>query len=189
MPTALVRVDAGSEPTAVAATLREAGIRAAVVAARSDAAWFDALGSAASLSLSGPAEIGGLQVAFLTAIDAVGDTTLDLAYDGGVITVHDALYEVEEGRYLDLLAFQVDESEEIPDALAAFLEYIATDVANNAAVVIAVAVPSAEIGDAVVRMLGPGFFDAMRCGGASPPPVYRESVRLLYGPEARMFSR
>lgn len=187
VPTAAVRVENGTGAGTVASALQGAGIRAAVVAAPAGEEWFEELGATASLNLSGPGEMGGLRMGFLTAAEAVGDTTLDLAYEGGVLTVHDALYEVEKDRLLDILAFRMDEPATIPEAMTAFLEYVATDVSNRAAVVIAVAVPSAEVGDAVARMLSPGFYDARRCDGADATAAGHEGIRLFYGPEARMF--
>jgi hypothetical protein len=178
VPTAAVRVENGTDAGTVASALQGAGIQAAVVATTAGGSWFDELGTAASLHLSGPGEMAGLRMGFFTAVEAVGDTTIDLAYDGGVVTVHDALYEIEENRLLDILAFRMDDA-------GAFLEYVATDVSNQAAVVIAVAVPSAEVGDAVARMLSPGFYDARRCEDAGASNG--EEIRLFYGPEARMF--
>lgn len=185
VPTAAVRVEGGTDAATVASALRGAEIRAAVVASPADDSWFETLGSAASLYLSGPGEMAGLRMAFLTDAEAVGDTTIDLTYEGGTFTVHDALYEVEKNRLLDILAFRMDDANSVQAALGAFLEYVATDVSNEAAVVIAVAVPSAAIGDRVARMLSPGFYDARLCGGGSAPNG--EEIRLFYGPEARMF--
>lgn len=185
MPTAVVHAGPDATPAAVAAAVQASGARATFVAAPQDSAWFAALAGAAGLHLSGPAPTGDLGMAFL-APEPLGDTTHTLDYDGGSFTIQDALYEIREERFLDLIAFQIDDETPVSEAVAALLAYVATDVDNVAAVVMAVAVPDSETGDSVARMLGPAYFDALRCAGGATAPA-GPHVRLFYGPAARMF--
>jgi hypothetical protein len=176
----------------VAAALLRVSADVALVAARGDSAWFARVAALTGLTVSGPAGAGDLSIGFLAG-EPVGDTTLTLSYDGGSFTVHDALYEVADERYLDLMAFRVDDAAAARPAIGALLRYMATDVMNSAAVVMAVAVPTAAVGDSVARMLTPAYYDALRCE-TGPAPAEdraedRAAIRLFYGPEARIFCR
>lgn len=172
----------------IAAVLDEAAAGAALVVAPGDSAWFGALAEATGRTLSGPGVAGDLAFGFL-GDEPAGDTTVVLPYEGGSLTVHDALYEVRSERFLDLMAFRVDDAADARPAIAALLRYMATDVMNSAAVVMAVAVPSAAAGDSVARMLSPGFYDALRCEPGMAPAEDRAGIRLFYGPEARVYCR
>lgn len=186
MPTVALRAEADAAPASVAGALDEAGARVAFIAAARDDSWFDSVAARAELELSGPADMGDLALAFLGP-EPLGDTTLTLPYDGGELTIHDALYEIEEDRLLDLLAFRIEGAGEVRSAVASLLEYVATDVNNSAAVVLAALVPTAAAGDSVARMLSPAYFDAVRCEPGTAPAPLREGIRLFYGPEARMY--
>ena len=209
IPLATVALRAGdaTAPAAAAAAIREDGGRTALVVAPRDTAWFAAVAEAAGLHLSGPARTdGGLGLAFLGR-EPLGDTAIDLRYDGGTFTVQDALYDLDDRRFLDLLAFEVEDAARARPIVASLLSYVATDVDATAAVVMAVAVPSAAVGDSVARMLSPGFEDALRCrtggttpagtngagapgvAGATADDALRDDIRLFYGPEARIFCR
>lgn len=188
MPTAALRADANATPTQAAAAIRSASARAALVVGPHDEAWFRELAAASGLELSGPGAAGDIGLGFL-AMEALGDTTIELSYPGGRFTVQDALYAPEDERYLDLLAFRVDRPDHARPIIASLLEYAATDVMPSAAVVLAVAVPSAEVGDSVAVMLSPGYYDALRCGEVAAPASQGDRLRLFYGPEARIFCR
>ena len=182
-----VRAAPGATPAAVAATLTDpTGV--ALVAAPGDSAWFAALGEAADRTVSGPALAGDLALGFL-GDEPLGDTTLVLSFDGGSLTVHDALYEPEEDRFLDLLAFRIDDAATARLAMAALVQYVATDVMNSAAVLMAVAVPTPALGDSVARMLSPAYYDVLRCEPGLTPRAEREGIRFFYGPEARVYCR
>lgn len=202
LATVALRADEGAAPAEAAAAIREGGARTALLVSTGDEAWFGAVAEAAGLHLSGPARTDdGLGLAFL-GLEPLGDTAIDLRYDGRAFTVQDALYDLDDRRFLDLLAFEVRDAADARPLIAALLSYVATDVDATAAVVMAVAVPSAAVGDSVARMLSPGFEDALRCrsGGTSPAgsngagaagadAALRDGVRLFYGPEARIFCR
>lgn len=185
-PTVAVQVSQDASAAAVAGAIDASGARAAFVAARRDAAWFDELDAASRLHVSGPAASGDLRLAFL-APEAVGDTTVRLDYEGGTLVVQDALYEISKERYLDLIAFRIEDATEVRPAIAALLQYVATDVMNAAALVMAVAVPNAAAGDSVARMLAPAYFDVLRCDPEAAAASAGEDLRVFYGPAARMY--
>lgn len=186
VPTVAVRAEPGTSAAAVAEALRGAGARAAFVAASEDREWFEAIATATDLHLSGPAAMGGLRMGFI-APEPLGDTTHTIAYEGGSLTIQDALYEIEDDRLLDLLAFRIEPGVDTRTAIGALLEYVATDVGNAAALVMAAAVPSPAVGDSVARMLSPAYFDVLRCEAGAAAPSDRGEIRLFYGPEARMY--
>lgn len=185
MPIVAVEAAPGVTAAAVGGALDASGARAAFVAARRDAAWFEEVAASSRLQLSGPAAMGDLRMAFL-APEAVGDTTIQLDYEGGVLVVQDALYEIARDRLLDLIAFRIEEPAQARPAIGALLQYVATDVGNAAALVMAVSVPSAEVGDSVARMLAPAYSDVLRCEPSAAGSA-AEHLRLFYGPAARMF--
>ena len=186
MPIAALAVDQGTAPAAVAATLDAANVRAAFIAVPSDDAWFADLAAASGLTLSGPAPMDGMRMGFLGP-EPVGDTTLTLEYEGGTFTIQDALYEIEDERLLDLLAFRIEDGTDTRAIIRSLLEYVATDVGNAAALVMAASVPSAAVGDSVARMLGPAYDDALRCESGAAASSEREEIRLFFGPAARMY--
>lgn len=182
-----LRVDAGTNAEAVAASLNAAEADVAIVTgAIPDSTWLADVGAPRGLTVSGPAESGDLGMGFLAG-KPVGDTTVVLSYDAGELTLHDALYAPEEGRLLDLMVFRLDDPATVRPAIGALLRYMATDVDNSATVLIGVAVPSAAVGDSVARMLSPAYFDALRCEPGLAAPSERAGIRLFYGPEARVY--
>jgi hypothetical protein len=180
------RVAAGTSPAAAAATLAGDAADVALVVAPGDSAWFAALAEAADLHLSGPARAGDLGLALL-AMEPLGDTVIDVRYDGGSIPMVDALYDLADEHYLDLMAVRVQEGDAVQAVATRLLRYIATDVPPSAAIILAVAVPSPAVGDSLARLLSPGYFDALRCGGTDAPGAFAGEIRLFYGPEARLW--
>ncbi|NIP82247.1 MAG: hypothetical protein GWM90_24725 [Gemmatimonadetes bacterium] len=180
------RADSGVSAAAVSEAVVAASPDVALLAGPPDEAWFRAVAEATGLHLSGPASTADLGMAFL-AREPVGDTTIRLPYDGGTLTLQDALYDLGDRRFLDLLAFEIEDASVARTAIGALLEYVATDVMNSAAVVMAVAVPSPAAGDSVARMLSPGYYDALRCEGGEAATAARGGLRVFYGPEARVY--
>lgn len=183
-----LRVPAGTGASEVSAMIEDAAAEVALVAGPPDTTWFADVAEATGLTVSGPATAGDLGLGFLAG-EPLGDTTVVLTYDGGSVTVRDALYDLDEQRYLDLLAFRIDDAEQARRQIAVLVEYMATEVMNSAAVIMAVAVPTAAIGDSVGQLLSPAYFDALRCEPGLAARGDREGVRLFYGPEARIFCR
>jgi hypothetical protein len=172
-----------------AAALAETRPRVALVMGPADPGWFDAVAQGARLTpVTGPGVLETeLAVAFLGR-EAVGDTTLSIAYEGGSFILHDALFDLGQGRMLDLLAFRINGPSEVRAMLGALSAYVATDVMPGAAVIMAVAVPTPAVGDSVARLLSPMYDGVSRCG-VPMDDVASVGVRLFYGPEARIFCR
>ena len=175
----------GSAPADhVAQRIRAAEADYALLAAPADSAWFAEVARQAGLELSGPGRAGPSALAFLGR-KPLGDTTVALPVAGGpALVVHDALYAVDRGRYLDLLALRLEPGTPVRAAVRAFLDYVATDVMANAAVAVAIEAPSPAVGDSLAAVLDPVFTDARLCAGREPGPPLR--MRLFYGPEARI---
>lgn len=181
-----VRAAPNASPHAVAAALVDADADVALVTGPADSTWLATVADRAALTLSGPAMVGDRTMGFLAG-EPVGDTTVTLAWDGGRIEVQDALYQMAKERLLDLMMFRLADAATARPAIRALTEYMATDVDNSAAVIIAVEVPSAAAGDSVARMLSPAYFDALRCEPGLSSPSEQGGVRLFYGPEARLY--
>ncbi|HEX7050349.1 MAG TPA: hypothetical protein VF188_09125 [Longimicrobiales bacterium] len=188
--TVALNADSHVTPEEVAAWIRRTGANLVLLAADADSAWFDEVARRSELALSGPGRAGAVAFAFLAG-KPVGDTTVALPLDGGGrVVVHDALYQIDENRFLDLLALRIDHQRQVVDAVRALLDYVATDVASTAAVVLAVDVPDGAVGDSVSALLNPAFLDARACledgDGAARSGPGPTGMRLFYGPEARM---
>lgn len=186
--TAAVRAAPDVAPATMAEALLAADPDAALVTGPVDSTWLAAVAELTGYTLSGPAVVGGGAMGFL-GDEPVGDTTVVLGYEGGDLTVHDALYQLSDERYLDLMTFRLADEANARPAIRALLEYMATDVMNKAAVVMAVEVPSTAAGDSVGRMLSPAYFDVLRCDPGMAAPSQRRGIRLFYGPEARVYCR
>ena len=185
LSTIALRADPDASPAAVAAALREVDADIALLAAPADPAWFEAVAGATELHLSGPTG-GDLSLALL-AMEPLGDTVIDLTYEGGEFPMVDALYDLGDRHFLDLMAIRVESDDAIQPLVTRLLRYIATDVDPSAGVVLAVAVPDVATGDSIARLLSPGYFDTLRCGGAGRPAAVAGEIRLFYGPEARVW--
>lgn len=186
VPTVALHADANATPDAVAAALLGAGAEVAFLFSTRDAAWFADVAAATGLELSGPASMGEQQMGFL-APEPVGDTTLSLEFEGGSFNIQDALYEIDDDRLLDLIAFRVEPGAPVRAVADALTAYIATDVANVAALVVAVMVPDAATGDSLARLLAPAYYDTLRCDADRSDRPTGQHVRVFFGPEARMF--
>ncbi|HSH46911.1 MAG TPA: hypothetical protein VK966_13785 [Longimicrobiales bacterium] len=184
LSTAALRATSGASAAQAAAALTEVDSDVALVIAPADPSWFGAVATGSGLRLSGPGYDGDLGLAFYGP-EALGDTTIQLTYDGGSFVLQDALYELEGEQFLDLMAFSVAPAAPVRPLVTSLMRYIATDVMANASVVIAIAVPDRDTGDEVSRLLGPGYFDVLRCGDAAPPG--EGEILLMYGPEARVW--
>ncbi|HUH14229.1 MAG TPA: hypothetical protein VMK65_14030 [Longimicrobiales bacterium] len=169
---------------ALAARLRGLDVDIAFLAAPVDSAWFARLAGASGLVLSGPASAGDLRIAFL-AWEAVGDTTVSLPLEGGgALTVQDALYEVDDDRFLDLMSVHLPAGVAPRAAARALLAYVATDVMGSVGVLLAVSAERPADGDELAELLAPVFAPESRCETAEPG--LRGSVRLLHGPPLRI---
>jgi hypothetical protein len=186
--TVAIAFDAGTTPEQAATRLRELGADLALVAARADTAWVRQLAQQTRLVSSRPGQAGDYTLAFL-AFKPVGDTTLTLNVDGGgKIRLHDALYNIDKSRRLDLMTAVFDSATCVRDGVRTLLNYIATDVMSTAAVALAVQAPTQVVGDSIALLTRAAIADAWECsaaarGGESAPAM---DMRLFYFPAARM---
>ncbi|HEX7117302.1 MAG TPA: hypothetical protein VF212_00845 [Longimicrobiales bacterium] len=181
-------VGSGAGAAEVAGWIRRADANLVLLAAAADSAWFGEVARRTELTLSGPGTAGSVSFAFLAG-NPLGDTTVVLPLPGGGgVGVHDALYEVDDDRYLDLLAVEIPSAAQSRDAIKALLEYVATDVMPDAAVVLAIDVPDAATGDSISALLSPAFGDARSCldEGARETDDAAWGMRLFFGPEAKL---
>lgn len=174
----------GAEAGAVASGIRALDADIAFVTGPADSAWFADLAVAAGLQVSGPAMAGDVGVAFF-AWEAEGDTTISLPLEGGgSLTVQDALYAVDDDRFLDLMAVHLPAGAEPRAAARALLGYVATDVMGSVAVVLAVSAEEPGDADQLVELLAPVYLPETGCGSAEAAPT--GTIRLLYGPALRI---
>lgn len=179
-----------SSPAEVARWIRQADANLVLLEAPGDSAWFDEVARQVKLTLSGPGVAGSVAFGFLAG-EAVGDTTIVLPLEGGgEVALHDALYIVGAGRYLDLLAARFSPDADVREAVRALLNYIATDVMPQAAVVLAVNAPDPAAAEQVSMLLRPVFSDASNCrsrgrgsANASGNGLEQSRMRLYYGPD------
>lgn len=177
-----------SAPQEIADRILEAQANVVLLTGPADTAWFAGVAEATRLELSGPGLAGDLGLAFLAGAP-VGDTTVVLSLAGGGETVvHDALYEVDRYRNLNLLVFRLESPADVRPAVRAVLGYVATDVMHNAAVLLGVNVPDTVAGDSVAALLKPAFRDVLEClpGETQNTEDQRLGMRLFYGPELRL---
>lgn len=181
----------GATAAQVAEQLRAAGAQLALVSADRDTAWFGQVAEAAGLELSGPGRTGPHGLAFFAPLELLGDTSIVLLVpSGGRIHMHDALYQIEENRFIDLMMVDVDNVQDLRDGVRTLLSYIASDVGHNVPLVLAVTAPTTAVDDSVAVLLRAAFANARDCGarptngesgGVAPVPL-----ELLYGPAARL---
>ncbi|HWV58343.1 MAG TPA: hypothetical protein VNZ57_12895 [Longimicrobiales bacterium] len=181
------QIPTGTDAADAAALLVAERARVALLLADADTAWFYQVAGASGRSVSGPARIGQAKIAFLGDGEPVGDTTVALPVDGGgEIIVHDALYEVDDYRYLNLLAVHFGRDLDVRESVRTLLRYIATDVMIASTVVLAVSTPDVATGDEVAALLHPHLRDAAECDERAAPGDSSDGlVRLFFGPEAR----
>jgi hypothetical protein len=165
--------------------IRAAGAEIVLLAAeRQDSAWFTAVAANASLGLSGPGTTTGRGYAFMTNLEILGDTTLVLAVQGGgSVHMHDALYRVDEHRYIDLMLVRLD-GPDLRSTVRTLLNYIATDVPADAALFLALDGPTPQLADSAATMIRATIGDASAC--REDRQAAAPAVKLLYGPSARV---
>ena len=185
-----VAIEAGPAASAeqTAAQIREAGANVALLVTAKDSAWIGDVARRAQLVSTRPGRIGEHTFAFLGA-KPVGDTTLTLKVEtGGELKVHDALYNIDKSRRLDLLTVSIDQGTNVRDAVSRLLGYVATDVYPNAAIILAVHTATREQADTMAVATRAAMGDAWECTQASREgePASPANLRLFYFPAARI---
>jgi hypothetical protein len=190
-----IQFEDGLSATDAAARLRELGTDLALIATRNDSVWVRQLAQALALPYSRPGKAGDLTLAFL-GLKPIGDTTMvfDLK-GGGTMRLHDALYNIDNvkkptdpSRKLDLMTVVLDPGTNARLAVDTLLKYIATDVAGNAAVILAVQAATPAIGDTMVALTRAYMADAWECSEnfKRNEPQPQMAMRLFYFPPVRI---
>jgi hypothetical protein len=182
-----LNVPAGVAADSVAAIVRNATADLVLLVAPADSAWFARAAGGTTLHLSGPTGPGPERLAFL-AMKPVGDTTLTLKLPGASgILLHDGLYQPEKSLYVDLMLARVTSAAPADSVAHALVSYVASDVMQNAALVLGLLTPTPELGDTVARLIRPIMVDVGQCGAgrdtAGDPAAAAGPIRLFYGPE------
>jgi hypothetical protein len=186
--TVAIQFESGTSVADAAARLSELGADLALVATREDTAWLRQLAEQTELVSTRPGRAGDYTLAFL-AFKPVGDTTLTLNVDGGgSIRLHDALYNIDKVRKLDLMTAVFQPGTNTRNGVRTLLNYIATDVMGDAAVALAVQAPTQAVGDSVAELTRAAISDAWECtaDGKSSQNAPAMAMRLFYFPAARM---
>lgn len=182
-----LHVAGSATPEETADRIRAADVDYVLISAPQEAPWFEAVAAGTGLTLSGPGPTGTSALAFLGP-EALGDTTIAIPFAGDrLVVLHDALYQVDNRILLDLLAFRIESSADARPLVASLLRYIATDVAPQAAILVAAEVPDAAAGDSLAVSLSPAFSEAGRCASAEMRRAADDRrMRLFIGPRARI---
>lgn len=179
-----------AEPAADANTVADriagTGASLVLVSAQQDSAWFGDVADGADLLLSGPGKTGPSGLAFMTrGLELLGDSSLVLeAEDGSRIHMHDALYQLDETRLLDLMAIRADPVVDLSSVVRTLLAYEATDVMATATLILAVEAAQPAMADSIAVRLRAAFENAADC--ATDGPLVTAGLRLLYRPPVRV---
>jgi hypothetical protein len=185
---AAIRFDANTTPAAAAAQLRTLGVDLALILTPHDSVWVRQVAQQAQKLSTRPGRVGDLTLAFL-AFKPEGDTTLTLPVaSGGRIQLHDALYNIDKQRRLDLMTVVLEPGTHTQDAVRALLAYIATDVIATAVGVLAVQAPSAAAADSVAQLTRAFWGDVLECTDPNKRPAagVTAPLKLFYFPSARV---
>ncbi|MGH7501648.1 MAG: hypothetical protein ACREL7_07800 [Longimicrobiales bacterium] len=177
-----------ASPEEVADIVRGAGAAIALITSPQDSAWFARVSELTGLALSGPGLTESPAKGFLTNLEVLGDTSIVLGLgDSTRMHMHDALYQVGENRLLDVMLIGMGAESDVREAARTLLSYIATDVGANAAIIIGVQAPTVETADSLATLLRAAYATAWECvGTGNGERVRQSSLRLFYGPSARM---
>ncbi len=184
----------------VGAVVRQAAADLALVAAPADSAWFAAAARAANLHLSGPIAAANTRLAFL-AMKPTGDTTVTVKLASGRnLVLHDALYQPQKKRYVDLMLARADSGAAASEIARSLLTYAAGDVMQNAAVIMGLITRPAAVADSVAALIPAVYVDLRRCTGAGTAAAgagvaaantgvaaaTSGAIRVFYGPETNI---
>jgi hypothetical protein len=161
----------------------------ALIATHGDTAWVRQLATSMGKVSTRPGKASDLTLALLAPYKVVGDTTLTLTVEGGgAIRLHDALFNIDKNRTLDLMTAVIEPNTSVLNGVKALLNYIATDVGGTSAVALAVQAQNQAVGDSIATLTHAAIADTWECtkeskAGQAAPAM---SMRLFYFPPARM---
>jgi hypothetical protein len=172
-----------------ATRLRELSAELALIATPNDSNWVRQLASTMQLTSTDPGRVGGLTLAFATPLKIVGDTTLRLEVQGGGrLEMHDALFEIDKNRHLDLMTVIFEPNTPARAGVTRLLNYIATDVGSTAVVALAIKAPNGAIADSIADITRAAWGDAWECteAGKRNERAPAGEWRLFHFPAARV---
>jgi hypothetical protein len=190
-PYQTLAVPAGASASAedVASRIRSVAGQLVLLTADRDSAWFADIAERTGLALSGPGRTGSRSMAFLTdGLTLLGDTSLVLGLaSGGVMHMHDALYEIGKDRLIDLMLIDLEAVTDLRDGVRTLLSYIATDVGNNVPLILAVQAPTPQVGDSAAVLLRAAFGNAAECAARDGKSAAEPArMNLFYYPSVRL---
>lgn len=175
-------------PEQAAAMIRQNNARLVLMSTPRDTGWVSAVASASGLTSTRPGTLT-VWVVSPTGFQArKASVVLSTVPGGGRIRLHDALYEIEKNRHIDLMTVVFDPNTNVREGVRALLGYIATDVSSNVPVVLAVYSPNNAVSDSVAAVTRAAWADAAECSAkSSADGASRNMVmRLFYFPAARI---
>jgi hypothetical protein len=186
-----LRAGAADTPAEVAALITSVTADLVLLAAPAtrDSAWFAEVAAATGLQQSGPGSTGGSALGFLTRnLELLGDTSIVLAAGNGRLHMHDALYQIEENRLVDLMLVTVDSAADLRESARTLLSYISTDVGATAAVVLGLTGPTPQASDSISVLLRAYLPNAHGCASTAEDGRAADdsAIRLFYGPVVRV---
>jgi hypothetical protein len=183
---AAVRFEAGTTPAAAAEQLKALGVELALIMTPNDSSWVRQVAQLTQRISTRPGRAGDLTLAFL-AFKPEGDTTLTLnVASGGRVLLHDALYNIDKERRLDLMAVVIEPGTGAQDAVRSLLQYVATEVMSIAVGVMALQAPNAAVADSVTQLTRAVWADVVECVDPARRSAALAQLRLLYFPPARV---
>lgn len=181
-----IEAPAGASAAEVADLITSVGATLVLLTADQDSAWFGDVSTRTGLALSGPGRTETPAKAFLSNLEILGDTSIVLGVaDGSRMHMHDALYRIEEGRFVDMMLIGVSDRSNLREAARTLLAYIATDVGAEAAIVMAIDATTRQAADSLATLLRAAYTTADECA-ADASAAGTGSMRLYYGPSARV---
>jgi hypothetical protein len=180
-----LRVPENMTAEALGTRIKQGGYEFAIISSAQDSAFLATAATTAGLQMTRPGRMGAVNYTFFGP-KPLGDTTHVVAVPGGgQVRLHDALYQVDKYRHLDLLFARFEGVTDISRGVRALLGYVGSDVSNNAGLLLSVESPTAQFGDSVAMLLRAAYRDTRECMNTGAAPN-APSIRVFYGPEARV---
>jgi hypothetical protein len=178
------KVAEATTPEQLGDRLRQGGYEFALLSTARDSAWLAAAANRAGLVMTRPGRVGSASYAFFGP-KPVGDTTHVVTVPGGgQIQLHDALYQIDKYRALDLILARFDSVSDLSRGVRALVGYVASDVSGNAGLLLGIEAPTPVVADSIASLLRALYTDAIECANAAAPTA--PAIRLFYGPRARL---
>ena len=179
------RVPANFDADTLGARVQSGGYEFALIATPRDSAYLARAAWRAGLQMTRPGRIGDTNYVFFGP-KAIGDTTHAVPVSsGGHVRLHDALFEMEKNRRVDLILARFDGVTDIRAGVRALIEYVAKDVSGNVPLLLAFEPSSPLVGDSVAVLMRALLADTRECNATNAPSA-QPTIRLFYGPEAHV---